>query len=61
MERAELEVFASNRPAIALYEAAGFVHEGVKRRARKLEGVYDDIVLMAIMTQSAGQQSARQR
>ena len=45
--RVELEVFASNGPAIRLYERLGFVHEGVKRRARKLDDEYDDIVLMA--------------
>ena len=48
-ERIELEVFASNARAIALYETLGFVREGVKRRARKLDGVYDDVVLMALL------------
>jgi RimJ/RimL family protein N-acetyltransferase len=48
-ERIELEVFASNVRAIALYETLGFVREGVKRRARKLDGVYDDVVLMALL------------
>jgi ribosomal protein S18 acetylase RimI-like enzyme len=48
-ERIELEVFASNTRAIALYEKLGFVREGVKRRARKLDGEYDDIVQMAIV------------
>ena len=37
-ERIELEVFASNTHAIALYERLGFAREGVKRRARKLDG-----------------------
>jgi ribosomal protein S18 acetylase RimI-like enzyme len=49
-ERIELEVFASNTRAIALYETLGFVHEGVRRRARKLDGEYDDVVLMALMS-----------
>ena len=49
IERIELQVFASNRPAIALYEALGFITEGVKRRARKLDGVYDDNVFMALL------------
>ena len=48
MERVELEVYASNVPAISLYEKRGFVHEGVKRRARKIDGVYDDILVMAL-------------
>ena len=50
-ERIELEVFASNVRAIALYETLGFVREGVKRRARKLDGEYDDVVLMALLSQ----------
>jgi RimJ/RimL family protein N-acetyltransferase len=49
MERIELEVFASNARAIALYESVGFVREGLKRRARKLDGRYDDDVLMALL------------
>lgn len=49
MERIELEVFASNTRAMALYESLGFRHEGRKRRARKLDGEYDDDVLMALL------------
>jgi RimJ/RimL family protein N-acetyltransferase len=49
LERIELEVFASNAPARALYEKLGFVTEGVRRRARKLDGAYDDNVLMALL------------
>ena len=48
-ERIELEVFASNTRAIALYERLGFVREGVKRHARKLDGAYDDVVQMALL------------
>jgi RimJ/RimL family protein N-acetyltransferase len=49
LERVELDVFASNAPAIKLYRKLGFNVEGVKRRARKLDGSYDDIVLMALI------------
>jgi ribosomal protein S18 acetylase RimI-like enzyme len=49
MERIELEVFASNERAIALYRKLGFVIEGIKRNARKLDGVYDDNVFMALL------------
>ena len=49
LERIELEVFASNTRAFALYEKLGFVTEGVKRRSRKLDGEYDDNVLMALL------------
>jgi RimJ/RimL family protein N-acetyltransferase len=48
LERIELEVFASNTPAIKLYEKAGFVVEGVKKKGRKLDGEYDDLVGMAL-------------
>jgi ribosomal protein S18 acetylase RimI-like enzyme len=48
LERIELEVFASNERAIALYRKLGFGVEGVKRRGRKLDGQYDDNVLMAL-------------
>jgi RimJ/RimL family protein N-acetyltransferase len=48
LERIELGVFASNTPAIKLYEKAGFIIEGVKKKARKLDGVYDDLIQMAL-------------
>lgn len=46
MERVVLEVYATNARAIALYERVGFVEDGRKRGARKLDGAYDDDVLM---------------
>ncbi len=49
MTRIELEVLASNQNAIRLYERLGFIHEGVKRRARQLDGGWDDNVLMAML------------
>jgi len=48
LERIELEVFASNAPAIKLYEKVGFVVEGVKQKARKLDDIYDDLIEMAL-------------
>jgi len=48
IERVELMVYESNVPAIRLYEKRGFVHEGVKKRARKLDGKYEDVLLMAL-------------
>jgi len=48
LERVELQVYASNRAAVSLYEAFGFEVEGIKKRARKIDGVYDDIVMMAL-------------
>jgi RimJ/RimL family protein N-acetyltransferase len=49
IERIELEVWASNVTAIALYLQLGFVHEGLRRRARLLDGQYDDGVEMALL------------
>ena len=45
--RVELEVFASNTQAIALYEGFGFRHEGVKVSGRLIDGRSDDIVCTA--------------
>lgn len=49
IERIELEVYASNVNAIALYRQIGFIEEGVKRRARFIDGRYDDSVEMALL------------
>jgi RimJ/RimL family protein N-acetyltransferase len=46
--RVELEVFASNMAAVLLYEQEGFITEGRKRRARILDGVEDDILVMGL-------------
>jgi len=47
LERIELWVFLGNGPAQRLYRRFGFVVEGVMRKARKLDGRYDDQILMA--------------
>lgn len=47
LEKVELEVFESNTPALHLYEMFGFQREGIKKYGRKLDGRYDNIVLMA--------------
>jgi ribosomal protein S18 acetylase RimI-like enzyme len=49
IERIELEVWASNQHAIALYRQLGFVEERLKRRARLLGGRSHDIVEMALL------------
>jgi RimJ/RimL family protein N-acetyltransferase len=48
LEKLELQVYASNVPARRLYQKFGFEVEGRRVRARKLDGRYDDIVLMAL-------------
>ena len=52
--RVELEVFATNERAIALYERHGFAHEGRKRGARVLDGRSEDILCMARLTRPEG-------
>jgi RimJ/RimL family protein N-acetyltransferase len=47
IERVELTVWGSNARAIGLYEKVGFAHEGRKVGARKIDGVTDDVILMA--------------
>lgn len=48
LEKVELDVYATNAGAIKLYEKMGFHHEGRKRKARKIDGHYDDVVLMGL-------------
>ncbi|HSM70569.1 MAG TPA: GNAT family protein [Anaerolineales bacterium] len=49
LERIELEVYESNLVAIKLYERLGFKVEGRKRKARKIDGHYDDVIMMALI------------
>ncbi|MCB0208515.1 MAG: GNAT family N-acetyltransferase [Anaerolineae bacterium] len=57
LSRIELEVFASNHGAKALYEKLGFEQEGVKRQARYLDGVWDDLIMMAYLKLSKSNDS----
>lgn len=47
--RIELEVFAPNTTAIALYKRFGFEVEGVKRCARIIDDEANDIICMALL------------
>lgn len=49
IERVELEVFAGNAPAVALYRKVGFLEEGRKRRARKPDGAFDDVLVFGLL------------
>jgi L-amino acid N-acyltransferase YncA len=48
IEKIELEVFSDNTGAVKMYESFGFNREGVRAGVRKLEGRYQDLVLMAL-------------
>jgi ribosomal protein S18 acetylase RimI-like enzyme len=52
-ERIELWVRSPNRVAIALYTAAGFIEEGRRRDAVRLDQGPEDEILMAIMAPAA--------
>jgi RimJ/RimL family protein N-acetyltransferase len=47
--RVQLEVYGFNERAIALFERAGFVREGVRRRAYRRHGEWADGILFGIV------------
>ena len=49
LSRLQLTVFASNAPAIALYEGLGFVREGMLRRGVFINGEWIDVVVMGLL------------
>jgi ribosomal protein S18 acetylase RimI-like enzyme len=49
LSRVELTVRENNRTAIALYKKFGFETEGLKRNALKIDGRYENQVLMALL------------
>ena len=48
LEKIELTVYSDNTRAMRLYESLGFEYEGRRRNARKLDGTYQDFLLMAL-------------
>lgn len=48
LEKVELQVYGDNAPAIALYLSLGFEIEGRRKRTRKLDGVYQDVLEMGL-------------
>jgi ribosomal protein S18 acetylase RimI-like enzyme len=49
LNRVELSVRENNAGAIALYKRVGFEIEGLQRNATRVEGVYENVVLMATL------------
>jgi RimJ/RimL family protein N-acetyltransferase len=48
-KRVELTVREDNLRAKSLYELAGFVTEGIKRKAALFDGKYYDLILMSVL------------
>lgn len=48
VEKLNLEVFADNDRAIALYRSMGFIEEGIRRRQVKIDGRYIDLIQMTV-------------
>ena len=46
LEKVELNVYTTNKPAIALYKKFDFEQEGLIRKYRKLDGTYFDCLAM---------------
>ena len=49
LHRVELTVRENNAVAIELYKKVGFEIEGLQRNATQVDGVYENVVLMAIL------------
>lgn len=49
MTRIELTVRENNLNAIALYKRIGFAVEGLSRNAIKIDGVYENVIQMAVL------------
>jgi RimJ/RimL family protein N-acetyltransferase len=49
LSRIELTVREDNANAIALYKSIGFVAEGIQRNAFKVDGQYQNLVMMALL------------
>jgi ribosomal protein S18 acetylase RimI-like enzyme len=50
LTRIELTVREQNARAIALYERLGFVREGTKRNAVRVDGNYENLICMGLVT-----------
>jgi RimJ/RimL family protein N-acetyltransferase len=49
VSRVELTVRDDNESAIALYRKVGFVDEGIQRNAFRLDGKYENLIMMALL------------
>lgn len=49
LTRIELTVYERNKNAIALYQKMGFEIEGLKKNGIRIDGVYDNVYMMALL------------
>jgi ribosomal protein S18 acetylase RimI-like enzyme len=49
LTRIELSVREGNASVIGLYERFGFVHEGVQRKAIRMDGKYENLICMGLL------------
>ena len=49
LSRVELSVRENNLSAIALYKRVGFAVEGLSRNAVRIDGVYENVIQMAVL------------
>lgn len=49
LERVDLSVRGYNEQALRIYKNFGFQVEGVKKKAVRLDGTYEDVVMMALL------------
>jgi ribosomal protein S18 acetylase RimI-like enzyme len=49
LTRIELSVREGNASVIGLYERFGFVHEGVQRKAIRMDGMYENLICMGLL------------
>lgn len=54
LTRVELSVRANNHVAVDLYRKFGFSVEGTRRNAIKVDGAYEDLLLMALLYPESG-------
>ncbi len=55
LTRVELTVREGNQRAAALYEKLGFVREGLKRNAVRVDGQYENLIAMAMLLERGGE------
>ncbi len=52
LRRITISVFATNTPALHIYDKLGFVREGILRQAVYIRGQWTDIILMGLLRPS---------